>query len=154
MSILLTCAVIALLAGATVYFWNTIKEGYILYFAPWIKEKCGEHIGELCDKIFSALDDNVRFVRREAKEIKEFFQKILCKYDLTYTKKDAETTEIQETVVVRQADGSFVQRDISKTVSNDELPYSVTEKVLAEGSFRVNAKEEIIEKKLQDCLEN
>ena len=153
MSILLTCAVIALLAGATVYFWNTIKEGYILYFAPWIKEKCGEHIGELCDKIFSALDDNVRFVRREAKEIKEFFQKILCKYDLIYTKKDAETTEIQETVVVRQADGSFVQRDISKTVSNDELPYSVTEKVLAEGSFRVNAKEKL-KGKMEECLEN
>ena len=128
--------------AVVLYFWNTIKDTYVRLFSPWIKEKCGERIGKLCDDLFEAADNRVRFVRRNLKELFD----VIYKYDVTCTKKSPETTEIRETVVVRQSDGSYVQKDVTETVSNDDLPFEVTKEVLTKGGCRFDNKKELLER--------
>ena len=153
MSAILLTLGIALCLGAMAYFWNQIRDSYLNTFAPWIEKICGDEIKHLCDVVFIGIDENVRFPRRNIKEIRNLFQKVICKYDLTYTAKTPEYTEIKETVVVQKEDGSFVQMDTNSTVDNDDLPFEVLNKMHEsdDSTVFINGKE-IVEKKISDAL--
>ncbi len=153
MSAILLTLGIALCLGAMAYFWNQIRDSYLNTFAPWIEKICGDEIKHLCDVVFIGIDENVRFIRRNIKEIRNLFQKVICKYDLTYTAKTPEYTEIKETVVVQKEDGSFVQMDTNSTVDNDDLPFEVLNKMHEsdDSTVFINGKE-IVEKKISDAL--
>lgn len=152
MSVILALG-IALCIGAIAYFWNQIRDSYLNTFAPWIEKICGDEIKHLCDVVFIGIDENVRFIRRNIKGIRELFQNVICKYDLAYTVKTPEHTEITETVVVQKQDGSFVQMNAKSTVDNDELPFEILNKMHEsdDSSVFINGKE-IIEKKISDAL--
>lgn len=153
MSLTLILGATFFFVGAVAYFWNQIRESYVNSFAPWIRKVCGEEIQDLCNKIFIGLDENIRFIRRNIKKIKDVFQNIICKYDLTYTSKTPEQTEVKETVVVRQNDGSFVQRQTKSTVDNDEIPFSIIQKIYEsdDASVSIDCKE-VIEEQISTAM--
>lgn len=148
-------AIILLSMAAVLYFWNQIKDCYTLYFSKWIEQCCGSDIREICDDIFSCMDCSARYVRRSAKELKDLLGKIFLKHELSFKKINSEQTEIKETIVVRQKDGSFVQRDVTRTVDNDEIPFSVVQELHKNPSkIHVVDGNKIIEKQIDECLEN
>jgi hypothetical protein len=151
MSVTVCLILAALSVAAIACFWNEIREVYLSYFQKWIKERCGEYLGNLCDRLFISLDKKVRFARREWKIIKQKLRRFI----LTYTEKDSETVEIKKTVVVQTEDGDFAGEEVTKNVSINKIPIDLITKIKKDdtNSYTVDGIE-IIEKKLNDEIED
>lgn len=152
--ILLT-TVILLSMAAVLYFWDEIRNSYIQFFSEWIEECCGSDIKEICDEIFKYVNNSASYIRRNSKELKKLLNKIFLKHHLDYIHVNSTQTEIKETVVVRQKDGSFVQREVNKIVDNDDIPFSILQEMHKDPSktYRLDANE-VIEKRIDELLEN
>ena len=65
MSVTVCLILAALSVAAIAYFWNEIREAYLSYFQKWIKERCGEYLGNLCNRLFISVDNVIRFASRD-----------------------------------------------------------------------------------------